>query len=76
LRLVIDLAFIRGPSGGVKAEVRAPKEAHGNGFAAHAQALPKSKEAMIDDSRPPELSDPKYWMPLAVVGEPAAGPGN
>lgn len=37
----------------------------------HAEALQKSKLAMIDNPQHPEWADPKYWAPFIVVGDPA-----
>jgi CHAT domain-containing protein len=37
----------------------------------HAEALQKSMLAMIDSLQHPEWSEPKYWAPFVVVGEPA-----
>jgi CHAT domain-containing protein len=37
----------------------------------HAESLRKSMLHMIDSAQHPEWSDPKYWAPFVVVGEPA-----
>jgi CHAT domain-containing protein len=37
----------------------------------HAEALQKAMLAMIDNTQHPDWSDPKYWAPFVVVGEPA-----
>jgi CHAT domain-containing protein len=37
----------------------------------HAEALRKSILAMIGNAKHSELSDPKFWAPFVVVGEPA-----